>query len=65
MAEEGLRLICPRCDYVIGVVPETRGPKEPLICSNCGATVYPQNWWVRLGRWLRSLFRGQRTPRSR
>ncbi len=60
MSEERLRLVCPKCDYVIGVVPAERRPTEPLICSNCGATVYPQTPWARLTGWFGRLLRGGR-----
>ncbi len=58
MSDDRLRLVCPQCDYVIGVVPVERRPKEPLICSNCGATVYPHTPWSKALGWLRRLFRG-------
>ena len=60
MSDDRLRLVCPQCDYVIGVVPPERPPKEPLICSNCGATVYPHTPWSKALGWLRRWFRGER-----
>lgn len=60
MSEQRLRLVCPKCDYVIGVVPPERQPKEPLICSNCGATIYPQTPWAILTGWFERLLRPKR-----
>lgn len=62
MSDDRLRLVCPKCDYAMATVPADRKLTKPLICSNCGATVYPQTPLARLYNWLRKLFGGTAKP---
>lgn len=59
MSEQRLRLVCPKCDNIIGVVPTDRRPTDPLICSNCGAKVYPEKPMARLTGWIKRLVGGR------
>ena len=34
---EPMKIICPQCDNVIAVAPETGLPQTDLVCGNCGA----------------------------
>lgn len=60
MSEQRLRLVCPKCDNVLASVPKDRRPAGPLICSNCGAKVYPETFSARLKIRMRQLLRGGR-----
>lgn len=59
VSDDRLRLVCPKCDYAMATVPADRRPSEPLICSNCGAKVYPQTPLARLSGWFRRLLGGK------
>jgi len=36
---ERVKIVCPKCDYVIASAPEGGLTDANLICSNCGAEV--------------------------
>ena len=37
VVDKRLKIICPRCDNVIAVVPEAGLSEPDLACNNCGA----------------------------